>query len=187
MEIGETLYVHRRRDWRRWLRAHFRTKREVWLVLPHKTAERASLAYSDAVEEALCVGWIDSIKKRHSADAAVQRYSPRRAKSPYSQLNRERLRWLLAHGLVHPRLRAEAEAVAEEPFVFPSDILAAIRRSRRGWRWFQQQSGPYRRIRVAWVDIARVRPEVFEQRLDDLVAACRAEKHLGYGGIEKYY
>ena len=77
MEIGETIYVHRRADWRRWLRAHFQTKAEIWLVLPHKNSDKASIVYNDAVEEALCFGWIDSIKKKLAVDAAVQRYTPR--------------------------------------------------------------------------------------------------------------
>ena len=76
MEIGETIYVHRRADWRRWLRAHFQTKAEIWLVLPHKNSDKASIVYNDAVEEALCFGWIDSIKKKLAVDAAVRSGRP---------------------------------------------------------------------------------------------------------------
>ena len=77
MEIGETIYVHRRADWRRWLRAHFQTKAEIWLVLPHKNSDKASIVYNDAVEEALCFGWIDSIKKKLAVDAARTAIPPR--------------------------------------------------------------------------------------------------------------
>lgn len=187
MDVGQTLYVHRRAAWRRWLRANFRTNTEIWLVLPNKASGRPSLVYNDAVEEALCFGWIDSIKKKLSADEAVQRYSPRRPNRPYSQPNRERLRWLLEQGRVHPSLRAEARAVVDQPFVFPPDILEAIRRDPAAWRWFRRQTGPYRRIRVAWVDVARRHPDVFQQRLQSLVTACQARRQLAYGGIEKYF
>ena len=187
MDIGETLYVHRRADWRRWLRANFRTKPEIWLVLPHKASDKPSVLYNDAVEEALCFGWIDSIKKKLTPDEAVQRYTPRRPRSPYSQPNRERLEWLLRNGRVHSTVRKEAEAVLREPFVFPAEILRAIRRDKAAWVWFEHQTGPYRRIRVAWVEGARKRPEEFHKRLGSLVKACAAGKALGYGGIDKYF
>jgi uncharacterized protein YdeI (YjbR/CyaY-like superfamily) len=187
MEIGETLYVHRRADWRKWLQRHFRTHADIWLVLPHKASGRPSLLYNAAVEEALCVGWIDSIKKKLGPDEAVQRYSPRRARSPYSQQNIERLRWLLDQKLVHASVRAAAEEAVSQPFVFPKDIMAALKRHPEAWRWFQRQSAPYRRIRVWWVDAARSHPDAFRQRLGSLIDACKAKTIVGYGGIEKYF
>lgn len=187
MDIGEVLYVHERRAWRQWLWAHFQTKHEIWLVLPHKASGRPSLLYNDAVEEALCVGWIDSIKKKLRPDEAVQRYTPRRGGSAYSQPNKERLMWLLRHDLVHRDVRAAAEEIVRPRFVFPPDILKAIQRSDEAWRWFRRQTGPYRRIRVAYVEGVRNRPEEFDKRLAALVKACQARKRIGYGGIEKYY
>ena len=142
---------------------------------------------ADAVEEALCVGWIDSIKKTLGAGEAVQRYSPRRARSPYSQQNLERLRWLLERDLVHADVRGSAEEAVARPFVFPKDVMAALKKHRDAWRWFERQSGPYRRIRVWWVDAARAQPAAFRQRLDNLVRSCKAQKRVGYGGIEKYF
>ena len=187
MEIGETIYVHRRADWRRWLRAHFQTKAAIWLVLPHKNSDKASMVYNDAVEEALCFGWIDSIKKKLAVDAAVQRYTPRRSRSAYSQPNKERLRWLLEKGRVHSSVRAAAQRAVQPPFVFPADIVDQIKRDSAAWTWFRRQSGPYRRIRIAWVDSARERPEVFRRRLANLTRASAAGRALGYGGIEKYF
>ena len=63
----------------------------------------------------------------------------------------------------------------------------AIQAHPEAWNWFRRQPGLYRRIRVWWVDAARVRPEVFRQRLDSLIDACKARKLMGYGGIEKYF
>jgi uncharacterized protein YdeI (YjbR/CyaY-like superfamily) len=187
MEIGDTLYVHRRADWRRWLQKHFRRTPDVWLVLPNKASGRPSLLYNDAVEEALCVGWIDSIRKKLDAGSAVQRYSPRRPRSPYSQQNVERLRWLLENGLVHRDVTAAAEAAVARPFVFPKEVMAALRKHPEGWQWFRRQSGPYQRIRVWWVDAARAQPKAFGQRLNALIEACKARKIVGSGGIDKYF
>jgi uncharacterized protein YdeI (YjbR/CyaY-like superfamily) len=179
VNVGETLYVHRRADWRRWLRANFRRKTEIWLVLPHKASGRPGLVYKDAVEEALCFGWIDGLKKKGGVDEAVQRFTPRRPRSPFSQPNRERLRRLLEERRVHPSIRAAAEAVVRQPFVFPEDVLGAIRRNKIAWAWFRRQSAPYRRIRVAWVDAARRRPDEFRKRLRNLVRASATGEILG--------
>ena len=67
MDIGETLYVIDRKPWRAWLEAHFDTAREIWLVYPNKASGEPRILYNDAVEEALCFGWIDSIVKKLTA------------------------------------------------------------------------------------------------------------------------
>ena len=92
MEIGKTLYVDTREAWRAWLAANFQTAAEIWLVNPNKASGRPRLLYNDAVEEALCFGWIDSTVKKLDAETAAQRYTPRNPKSSYSQMNKERLR-----------------------------------------------------------------------------------------------
>ena len=187
MEIGETLYVTEREQWRGWLEAHFDSAREIWLVYPNKASGEPRILYNDAVEEALCFGWIDSIVKKLGELRAAQRFSPRRRGSTYSQLNRERLRWLAAEGLLHPSMRDAVAEVLREEFVFPDDILAAIRANGRAWERYQGFSAAYRRIRVAYIDAGRSRPGVFEQRLRSFLRATEQGKQLGYGGAEKYF
>ena len=187
MEIGETLYVTRREEWRRWLEANFETAPEIWLVYPNKASGEPRIPYNDAVEEALCFGWIDSIIKKPDELRAAQRFSPRRRGSRYSQLNKERLRWLAAEGLLHPSVRASVEEVLREEFVFPEDILDAIRANERAWAHYEGFSAVYRRIRVAYIDVGRRRPEVFESRLRSFLKATEQGRQLGYGGVEKYF
>ncbi len=187
MEIGETLYVTRRMEWRRWLETNFDTAPEIWLVYPNKASGEPRIPYNDAVEEALCFGWIDSIVKKPDELRAAQRFSPRRRGSRYSQLNRERLRWLAGEGLLHPSVRAAVEEVLREEFVFPEDILDAIRANDRAWAHYEGFSAAYRRIRVAYVDAARARPEVFESRLRSFIKATERGRQLGYGDVEKYF
>ncbi len=102
MEITSTLTVATRAAWREWLTNHYTTEKEIWLVYPHKQTGKARLTYNDAVEEALCFGWIDSTVKRLDDDHSAQRFTPRNPKSPYSQPNQERLRWLVERDLVMP-------------------------------------------------------------------------------------
>ena len=88
MEIAQTLYVTNRDDWRAWLEKNSHSEKEVWLVYYRKEAEKPRIPYNDAVEEALCFGWIDSINKKLDEERNVQRFSPRRPKSEYSQTNK---------------------------------------------------------------------------------------------------
>ena len=85
---------------RDWYERNYRSASEMWLVNPSKASGRPGVSYNDAVEVALCYGWIDSVRRRHDDDSTVQRYSPRRRGSGYSQPNIERLRRLRDDGLV---------------------------------------------------------------------------------------
>jgi uncharacterized protein YdeI (YjbR/CyaY-like superfamily) len=187
MEIGTTLYVHKRQDWRAWLSANFQTKEEIWLINPNKVSGKPRLVYNDAVEEALCFGWIDSIIKKLDADSAVQRYTPRNPKSGYSQQNKERLRWLAEHDLIHPSIRESIQPVLDEKFIFPEDILTALEADPSAWEHYLTFSPAYQRIRVAYIDNARKRPEEFDKRLENFIKKTREGKQVGYGGIDKYF
>ena len=96
MDITKTLYLTDRKDWRNWLKKNYKSKKEIWLVYPKKETGKPRIEYNDAVEEALCFGWIDSIIKTLDAESTVQRFSPRKPKAKYSQANIERLRALAA-------------------------------------------------------------------------------------------
>lgn len=187
MEIGKTLYVTDRNDWRRWLEEHFDKEDEIWLIFPKKASGKKRLPYNDAVEEALCFGWIDSIVKSFDEFSTAQRFSTRNPKSGYSQPNKERLRWLLENDKIHPSIKAQVEEVLKEEFVFPEDIIQAIKANEIAWKNYQAFSPAYHRIRVAYIETARKRPEEFEKRLENFIKKTEKNKQIGFGGIEKYY
>lgn len=83
-----------------------RPEREIWLIYYHKDSGKPRIPYNDAVEEALCFGWIDSTVKNIDAERYAQRFSPRNPKTAYSQTNKERLRRLIAAGKVIPEVLA---------------------------------------------------------------------------------
>ena len=87
MQITKTLYVTKRSQWRAWLKKNYKKEKEIWLIFYNKASNKPRLPYNDAVEEALCFGWIDSIVKKIDERTLAQRYSPRRKGSPTSQLN----------------------------------------------------------------------------------------------------
>ena len=93
-----------------------------------------------------------------------------------------------AEGKIHPEIRPSVEALITAPFVYPEDILEAIRSDGEAWQHFEAFSEPYKRIRVAYVDAARKRPAEFQKRLENFIRRTRENKLItGYGGIEKYY
>ena len=180
--------THDRAAWRQYLEEHFESAEEVWFVFPTKAAGEESLSYNDAVEEALCFGWIDSTNRTLDDTHCIRRFTPRKKGSPYSQPNIERLLWLDARGLIHPKIRESILPVIEKPFVYPADILDVLRRDETVWENYQHFSEPYRRIRVAYIEAARKRPEEFQKRLNSFIEKTRQNKRImGYGGIEKYY
>jgi uncharacterized protein YdeI (YjbR/CyaY-like superfamily) len=187
MKIGETLYVSDRKDWRAWLAKNFDKKREIWLLFPHKSSGKPRVSYNDAVEEALCFGWIDSTVKIFDEKNSAQRFSPRNPKSSFSQPNKERLRWLAKEKKLHPSVQEQVEKALKDKFVFPHDILIALKNDKEAWKNYQKFSPGYRRIRVAYIDAARKRPEEFKKRLANFIKKTKENKLIGYGGIEKYY
>ena len=99
MEIGETLYVITREEFRDWLIENHQTKKEIWLIQYKKSTKQPSIRLVDAVEEAMCFGWTESIGfKGLDTERYVTRFTPRRAKSSWTERNRERARRMIAAG-----------------------------------------------------------------------------------------
>ena len=187
MNTIKTLYVTNRKDWRKWLEKNFDTEKEIWLVYPKKSSGKIRIIYNDAVEEALCFGWIDSTVKSLDEENNLQRFTPRNPKSGYSQQNKERMKWLLENDLLHPSQLEKAKEIAAEKFVFPKDIVDEIKKDKIAWKNYNAFSDAYKRIRISYIDTARKRPDEFKKRLNNFITKTKENKQIGFGGIEKYY
>ena len=187
LDEAKLLYVTNRREWRDWLKSHYKSEQEVWLVYYKKHTGKPRILYNDAVEEALCFGWIDSIVKTIDKDRFAQRFSLRNPKTPYSQANKERLREMVKQGKVVDEVLATMGNLTEEQFEIPPDILKAIKANEKAWKNFQTFSQPYIRIRVAFIYGARNRPQELTKRLGYFIEMTEKNKQFGFGGIEKYY
>jgi len=187
LDKAKLLYVTNRREWRDWLESHYKSEKEVWLVYYKKHSGKLRILYNDAVEEALCFGWIDSIVNGIDDDRFAQRFSLRNPKTPYSQANKERMRKMVKQGKVVDEVLATQGNLAEEQFKIPPYILKAIKANKKAWKNFQTFSQPYIRIRVAFIDGARDRPREFAKRLEYFIEMTEKNKQFGFGGIEKYY
>src|SRR6266705_852425 len=166
MEVGETLYVRTRAAWRAWLRRNHARKKEIWLVYHAKASGRRSLAYNDAVDEAICFGWIDSTVKKLGAHSRAQRFTPRRRGAPVSEMNKARARRLVRERRMTSIGRAAlGSALLRDPLVVASDVRRALRAEPGAWARYEKLPVAYRRIRLGFIEGARGRPEIFATRL----------------------
>lgn len=179
MGITESLYVTDRAEWRRWLVDNHKTAKEIWLVYYSKESGKPRIPYLDAVEEALCFGWIDGIAKKMDAEHTAQRFTPRRPKSNWTELNKERMRRLIAWGLMTEAGLAVAPDLSMESFTIAPDILEALQADPVVWANYQQFDSLYQRVRVSTIEDARRQPEEFRRRLEKFIDMTRQNKTYG--------
>jgi uncharacterized protein YdeI (YjbR/CyaY-like superfamily) len=189
MNIGKTLYVFERKAWRAWLARHHKTEKEIWLLYYRKGTGKARISYEDAVEEALCYGWIDSTLKSLDKERYAQRFSVRKKTSGLSQMNRERVFKLIA---ARKMTKAGLAAIAHvfdpakdkaEHFIVPQEILEAIKASKEAWRNFQKFPESYRRVRVAYIESRKRHGRgMFKRALAHFIGMTAKNKRIGSWG-----
>lgn len=179
MEISETLCVSDRSEWREWLEQNHTEKTEVWLIYPRKSSGRPRIPYDQAVEEALCFGWIDGIEKKFDEQSSAQRFTPRRRNSNWSELNKARARRLVKTGSMSEAGLSALGDVLESPFEIPADILNALQSDRQIWENFEQFSDEYQRIRIGYIAEVGKRPEEFQKRLAYFLRMTAQNKKFG--------
>ena len=186
----KTLLVTDRREWRAWLKANGGREKEIWLVFYKKHTGKARLAYDDAVEEALCFGWIDSIVKRLDEERYAQKFTPRNRGSKWSDLNIGRVKKMIAAGLMTSAgmamidpvlLQRQRDPARQKPagnFQMPDFVLAGLAADREAWKHYQTLAPSYRRLYGRWVASAK-KEETRKKRLAELVATLHAGHKLG--------
>jgi uncharacterized protein YdeI (YjbR/CyaY-like superfamily) len=183
----KTLYVSNRDDWRAWLEENHASEREVWLIYYKKHTGRPRIPYDDAVEEALCFGWIDSTVRRLDEDRFLQRFTPRKDTTNWCESNRVRLRKLIAAGkMTEAGLSKVADGVLDAPtpaprkkeLEVPKSFKDALRNEPRARENFERFAPSYRREYVAWISEAK-REETRERRTREAVRLLSENKKLG--------
>jgi len=172
-----------RQRWRAWLEKHHISSAGVWLVFYKAHTGRKSIPYEDAVREALCFGWIDSLIKRLDDERYALKITPRKPTSKWSDLNRRRWRELDAAGLLAPSGQAAAPTehrYAPKPTIpeLPGYIARAIRQNAKAWEAFKVLAPSHRRNYVVWIHMAK-RPETREARIKESIELLAAGKKLG--------
>lgn len=171
---------------RAWLERNHATVTEINLRLFKVHASERGVTYRDALDEALCFGWIDGVRRAFDDDSFTQRFSPRRAGSKWSQINRRRMRELQAAGLVAaPGLvawRAASKAATgysfeSKPVALPRRYLSQLSANSKAHSYYQQQAPWYRRVTSHWVMSAK-QEETRQRRLGRLIACCAEQRAI---------
>lgn len=184
MELGKTLYVTDRKQWRSWLAKNHNKENEIWLIYYRKSSGKKRIPYNDAVEEALCYGWIDSIQKGIDKEKFAQRFSPRKPNSVLSQMNKERIHRLIeqkkmtAMGLNAVK-HAFNDSSKNSKCIIKADILKLLKDDKKTWENFHKFPESYKRIRIEWIEGARTRPELFKKRLEYFLKMTARNKKYG--------
>src|SRR5262249_26294389 len=154
-----TLDVRSRAQWRAWLAKHHHLESEVWLIFHKRHTGRSSIVYSDALDEALCYGWIDSLVKRLDDERYARKFNPRRLDSKWSAVNRKRYAELSAAGRLARagRRRPPGRGYEERPSTakIPPYVRQALRKRPAAERFFAGLAPSYRRLYVLWIDSAK--------------------------------
>jgi len=190
VKMSNTLYVTNRDDWRAWLKKNHDSQREVWLIYYKKHTGKPRIPYDDAVEEALCYGWIDSTVKRIDEEKYAQKFTPRNEKSNWSELNRKRALQMIKTGKMtkaglakfrHAEEQKDEEA-KEKPskkrLVIPPDLKKALSANKKALENFNNFPPSYRRLYIGWISAAK-RPETREKRIKQTVKWSKENKKPG--------
>lgn len=179
MEIENLLRVTTRRELRDWLEEHSTTEKCCWVIV--SPAEKpGTLQYLDAVEEALCFGWIDGTRKKISLTETAQRLSPRKKRSNWTELNKERVRRLDKLGLMTPQGLDVLPDMRPESFSIDPEIIVRLKEDARVYQNFMNFPELYRRIRMDNIQGYKdYDPEIFNKRLDKFIQNTRENKMYG--------
>jgi uncharacterized protein YdeI (YjbR/CyaY-like superfamily) len=178
VEPTEQFYAPDRAAWRAWLEAYHAVSPGIWLVYYKQGSGKPRVAYSDAVEEAMCFGWIDSRPNRIDDERYTQLFTPRKVKSPWSKLNKERVERLTAAGLMTPAGLAAVEAAkagglwtvydAVEALAIPDDLAVALAAHPAAEARFTAFSPSSKKNILWWIESAK-KPETRARRIDETV------------------
>jgi uncharacterized protein YdeI (YjbR/CyaY-like superfamily) len=180
----KTFTARTQAQWRDWLRAHHQSEAEVWLVFHKRHTGISSVEYKDALDEALCFGWIDSLIKRLDESRYARKFTPRKEDSRWSAINRKRWAELKAAGRLQPaglRRAPGDDSDDSKPVIAPGiqdGILAALRGHPAAFRCFEKLPPSHRRRYVGWIVSAR-REETRARRLGEAIRMLTAGKPLG--------
>jgi uncharacterized protein YdeI (YjbR/CyaY-like superfamily) len=177
MDITDTTKPSDRQEWRSWLEQHHQTLTEIWLLSDNR-AEEPTVTYLDAVEEAICFGWIDSIQKRYSTHELAQRFTPRKRRSNWTELNKERARRLIRLELMTEAGRATLPDLKIE-FIVAEDIMAVLKAKPNAFAHFLEFPDLYLRVRIGYIEEVRKNRTEFDRRLQNFANKTADNKMFG--------
>ena len=189
MEKSEALFFKNGQEWRTWLQQNHTEKNAVWLVHYKKSSGKTGITYDEALEEALCFGWIDGKMKSLDDEKYIIRYSPRKAKSVWSKLNKEKAEKLIESGKMTEAGLAKIEEAKKNGYwdsaytnrvmdELPLDLKNALILDKDAWYHFQRFANSYRNTYIGWVNMAKTK-ETRKRRISEVVKRSSMNKKPG--------
>jgi hypothetical protein len=182
----ETFYPETIAQWRKWLQENHQRNDGIWLIQHHEKSGKPTVSWSDAVDEALCFGWIDSLKKKLDKDSTIQYFGKRKPKSTWSKINKQKVEKLIAEnrmtnaGLITIKTAKENGSWeildSIEELIIPDDLMLELSKRVDAKEFFQSLSKSIKKMMLYWV-ISAKRPETREKRILEIAeAAVKKEK-----------
>ena len=183
------LYVTNREQWRKWLSEHYEVEAGVWLIFYKKHTKKPTIVYEDAVEEALCFGWIDSIIKKIDEARYVRKFTPRKDTSMWSALNRKRANKMIKEGRMTEAGLAKIKTARKTglwekdsrpriSFDVPPELAKALAKNKKAKENFDKLALSYRRQYIGWIVVAK-RAETKKRRIEESIALLEKGRKLG--------
>jgi len=166
MNKREALYFKDKDEWRKWLVNHHKKSKEIWLIHYKKSIGKKGINHTDAVEEALCFGWIDSKLKKIDEERFILKYTPRKQKSVWSKINKEKAEELIASGKMtqvglEKIQEAKKHGLWDTAYTnlkkdrLPSDLKKSLMENKTAWNNFKNFANSYRNMYIGWVEGAK--------------------------------
>ena len=183
------LYVSNRDKWREWLGRHYAIESVIWLVFYKKETSKPTIDYEAAVEEALCFGWIDSIIKKVDAEKYVRKFTPRKDKSFWSELNKKRANKMIKEGKMTEAGLAKIKAARKSglwgqagrsniSFDMPLEFAQALDKNKKAKESFEKLAVSYRKHYIGWIQAAK-RDETKKKRIRESILLLAKGERLG--------
>ena len=186
MQSGKPTYFATPGDFRAWLEANHATESELWVGFHKKGSGTPSITWPESVDEALCFGWIDGVRKTIDDKRYVIRFTPRKAKSNWSNVNIKRVGELTKLGLMKPaglKIFEARDAKREYSYEqtrqaeFSAEIAKTFRANKKAWKYFEEQPPGYRKSLTYWV-MSPKKEETRLKRLEQLIEFSAAGKRI---------
>lgn len=185
MQEKETFYAESRQAWRKWLEENHLSRQSIWLIQYKKNSGKPTLSWSEAVDEALCFGWIDSTRKTLDAETFIQFFTRRKVNSVWSRINKDKIERLIEEGLLAPAGYVCIERAKQngswnildevETLRIPSDLEDAFDCRPGSGDFFLGLSKSVRKSILQWLVLAK-RPETRQKRIDEIAELAAQQK-----------
>jgi uncharacterized protein YdeI (YjbR/CyaY-like superfamily) len=187
-------YYRNSREWRDWLSQNHDKEKAVYLVIRKKHSKKAGIRYDEALDEALCFGWIDGKMQSVDDDSFILRFSPRKARSVWSLRNREKAQSLIAEGRMTDAGAVKIEEAKKNGLWdtaytsltaedIPADLETALSQNRTARDNFHNLANTYRNMFIGWLNGARTK-EARRQRIAEIVKRAELNQKIRYGSLE---